>query len=345
MTTILRELMCKKILQFYKENGKLGTVRHFLAEGEKRSTIYRIIKRYETEGIEELKRGSGRKAWVATPEVVKKVKRQLVNTNRSVREVGRKVGIHWTTVQKIKERYEIKTNKCPKIPKYTESQRKRVKTNCRKLYRMLGTKVVVIDDETYCIADPKQIPGPKYYNFRDKSKVTPEVMFKSISKFPKKFLVWQAMDQNGNVSEPFVKYGTLNAEEYRRECLQNILLPFLRKHHSLSDCVFWPDLATVHYARDVQNWMKANGITFVQKSENPPNCPQARPIEKFWALTKREYAKTTKVPKTIQEFKKIWTDISKRVAKTHAKSLMSGVRRRLRVIGDKGVLKDFMTKN
>ena len=32
--------------------------------------------------------------------------------------------------------------------------------------------------------------------------------------------------------------------------------------------------------------MKKNGLTFVPKLSNPPNAPQIRPIEAFWAILK-----------------------------------------------------------
>ena len=32
--------------------------------------------------------------------------------------------------------------------------------------------------------------------------------------------------------------------------------------------------------------MRANGIAFVEKFENPPNAPQIRPIENYWGILK-----------------------------------------------------------
>jgi hypothetical protein len=45
------------------------------------------------------------------------------------------------------------------------------------------------------MADPKNIPGQKYFNFVHKSEVPNDVRHKPKEKFPKKFLVWQAMDE------------------------------------------------------------------------------------------------------------------------------------------------------
>lgn len=72
---------------------------------------------------------------------------------------------------------------------------KRAKTGCRKLYRQSVGKKFVIDGESYVMADPKNIPGQKYFNFVHKSEVPNDVRHKPKEKFPKKFLVWQAMDE------------------------------------------------------------------------------------------------------------------------------------------------------
>ena len=33
-------------------------------------------------------------------------------------------------------------------------------------------------------------------------------------------------------------------------------------------------------------FLKKNGIAFVEKDENPPNAPQIRPIENYWGILK-----------------------------------------------------------
>jgi hypothetical protein len=152
------------------------------------------------------------------------------------------------------------------------------------------------------MADPKDTPGNKYYHYINMSEVPDSVRFKPKDKLPKRYLVWQALDQFGNVSEPYIKMGTMKAEEYKSECLEKWLLPFILKYHSIPDVYFWPDLATIHYQKDVQNWLNSKGIQFVAKSRNAPNVPQLRPIEKFWALCKQMYSKRDQKPKNIIGF-------------------------------------------
>ena len=88
-------------------------------------------------------------------------------------------------------------------------------------------------------------------------------------------MVWQALDEQGNVSEPYVIRGSLRKHEYLRECLIKRLLPFIEKYHRKDEVLFWPDLSSVHYANICQDWLKDNGIGYVSREDNPPNLPQA----------------------------------------------------------------------
>lgn len=342
------ELFAKRVVHFYNEISGLNkneTVKHFLAEGAKENTLYGIIRRYHNTGTADYKPLSGRKPTVSTKKNIRKVKNRLIIKNLSVRKTGLELDIKRSTVQYIKKKNDIKSAKCQIAPKYTDNQMKRVKTNCRKLYRNSIGRILVLDDETYVMADPKNIPGNKFYHFVDKSKVKDKVRFRPKEKFPKKYLVWQAIDECGHISEPYVKVGTMKADEYRTECLQKRLIPFIEKYHDIEDVLFWPDLATIHYQIDVRNWMSSQNLSFVSKTANAPNVPQARPIEKYWALSKSKFGQRSRAPKNIIGFKKVWRTISEDVAKSSAKKLMGSVRRRLRLIGDKGVFAPLKEKN
>ena len=84
---------------------------------------------------------------------------------------------------------------------------------------------------------------------------------------------------------------TLNWVQWKHRCIKrNILrrlIPFFKKYQSIDNVVVWPDLATIHYAKDVQKSLKSHDITCLSKGLNPPNVPHARPIQAFRALTKK----------------------------------------------------------
>jgi hypothetical protein len=58
-------------------------------------------------------------------------------------------------------------------------------------------------------------------------------------------------------------------------------MPFVKKHHKIENVVFWADLDSSHYTIDVLEWLESQGIDYIEKKENAPNVPQARPIEKY----------------------------------------------------------------
>ena len=74
---------------------------------------------------------------------------------------------------------------------------------------------------------------------------------------------------------------------YRQECLKKVLLPYLARYYPDGDNVFWPDLASPHYAQDTLKLLKEAPMSFVPHGQNPPNVPQVRPIEDFWCLVKQ----------------------------------------------------------
>ena len=67
--------------------------------------------------------------------------------------------------------------------------------------------------------------------------------------------------------------------------------------------MFWPDLASIHYCKLAMEWYKKNNVKFVPKTENPPNCPELRVIEKYWAIIKRKMKKTKKLCRNIKDIK------------------------------------------
>ena len=63
------------------------------------------------------------------------------------------------------------------------------------------------------------------------------------------------------------------------ECIEKRLEPMIKEYYQDRNCVFWPDLASSHYANMVQNYML--DIRYVAKEVNLANVPIARPIEDF----------------------------------------------------------------
>ena len=63
-------------------------------------------------------------------------------------------------------------------------------------------------------------------------------------------------------------------------------MPFINMYHSDDKYLFWPDLASSHYANSVINFFEEKKLKLVAKKDNPANVPECRPIEDFWSILK-----------------------------------------------------------
>ncbi len=77
-----------------------------------------------------------------------------------------------------------------------------------------------------------------------------EVKFRAKKKFPEKLLVWVAISNKGHSNFYFrsQKEGAVNAEVYKNECIIKRLIPFIKENYLDNKYIFWPDLASAHYA-------------------------------------------------------------------------------------------------
>jgi transposase len=109
-----------------------------------------------------------------------------------------------------------------------------------------------------------------------------------------------AVSESG-ISEPvfFKASFAVNKEVYICKCLP-VLHKFIQKHHKNEKIVFWPHLASAHYTKDTLIRLEELKIEYVPKEEPPPNVPQARPIEIFWAYFKRKAYSNDYRPKDVK---------------------------------------------
>lgn len=342
MTRSENELRAKRIVRFFlneANQSKKITFQHFSAEGVSKSTLYCVLKRYRETGNDKYKTLSGRPRTVATPDIVHRTKRSLKSKpGTSVRVLAAKMGISKSTLSRIKTKdLNIKARVKKTVPRYFKDQSARAKSGARFVLDKKRRKVLVIDDETYVVIDPEDVPGRKFYHCTNPADVSYDEKTKKKTKFFKKYLVWQAIDQFGNVSDPYITTGTINGKIYLNECLRKRLLPFINKFHSPHEILFWPDLATSHYSKDVLQYLEQQNIEIVPKKKNPPNLPQCRPIEQFWAICKQKYSKLSRKPKNLNGFKRIWNNIATKVAQDHGRKLMEHGNKMLTQVSKNGV--------
>lgn len=234
---------------------------------------------------------------VATKQKLKAIQ-ELYQRNpaMSIAAAAKKLKMSKSYLGKLKlKKLGIKARTKKAAPKYVKDQEQRVKTACRKLYDQMSKKTLVLDDETYVNADPAETPGRKFYHSSDPKLVNYEHKVKNKSKFPTKYLIWQALDDEGNISRPFVSKGTANANVYRDECLCKRLLPFIHRHHEISSVLFWPDLATSHYDKGVTaSWTLKSSIMCLRRTILP-TCHNCAPSKSFGHYVKKNIPRLRKL--------------------------------------------------
>lgn len=343
LTVSERENLRKSIQRFTVKNPNsrpIDIVDHFVKEGYARATLFKNVKRCSEDVPIKDKKKSGRpSSWTCARR--SRLKR-LTNNRTGVSQIklGLKFGVHQSTVSRQLRKQGIKNYRREKTPKYTMSQALEAQKTCRRLVNQLyrsGDEVAMDDEKYFELDGPSQLGNRRFYS-DDKSECPDSVRFAGHAKFPVKILVWVAISARG-ISEPFIRKQrscAINKDIYREECLEKRLLPFLHKHHSDFNYVFWPDKATSHYANANREWMDQY-INYVSYNDNPTNVPQARPIETFWAnLAKKVYADnyiakneaclTNRIKLKLKEFDQ--SDLQR---------LMRGVKTKLRSIADHGI--------
>lgn len=334
-----REVLRERVYHLLGLRKKSDVIAHFKSEKIPTSTIYRLIKRWELGiGTKDLPK-KGRPAILNTPNQKKVAKFAQNKVGVSQNKLAVKYKVSRGCVRNILKKHNIEYFKREKAPKYTEKQLQEIPKKCRLLRRkyLSENPSIVMDDEKYFTFTNDNMPGNDGYYTANKKCVPEDVKFKCKLKFEKKILVWVVISEKG-ISRAVIRDSTgpaINAEVYQRECLP-IVQQFVNKYHSDGKYIFWPDLASSHYATTTQNWLKGRGVHFVPKDANPPNVPKARPIEDFWAILSRYVYSDGWEAKSSQQLKRRIQSQLKKIDLNVVQSMMRTVKSKLRKIEDAG---------
>lgn len=321
-----------KIVHSFLENPLLSASKLAKQLKMPRNTVWRVIKQYKetltTARKPHSKRRSGTVDRKLRGKVIKAVKR---NPNLSDRDLANKFQAAHSTVRRIRLREGIRSFRASKQPNRTLKQNNVARIRARKLYDQVLTKFdgcILMDDETYVKADFGQIPGQKFYLATARGDVPAKFKFVFADKFARKYMIWQGICSCGQKTKVFLTDKTMTSEVYKKECLQKRILPFIRAHDR--PVMFWPDLASCHYSKTVMEWYATNGVSVIPKDLNPPNCPQFRPIEKYWAITKRRLKAKGKLVRNMTQMKNWWNQIAKTVDEKGVRRLMCRITGKVR---------------
>ena len=254
------------------------------------------------------------------------------NCNASLRKSAKSCSTNTSMVQRVMKRNGLRYNKKKKVHKQTPEQFKRAKYRARKLYNKMlfeNTDCIPMDYESYVKMDGTTMLEPQLFIAKNGDILPTNVTQIAVKKFEDKVLIWQAICTCGKKYSIFYTKGTINKDIHIEECLKKRLLPLYRQHTYKP--LFWPDLVPAHYATLTVDFMEKNKIEFLSKWINPPNVPQLRPNERYWALTKSKFRENPKPVKDMTKFKKKWSLASRKIGKIFVQSLMRGVRPKIRL--------------
>ena len=157
-----------------------------------------------------------------------------------------------------------------------------------------------MDDESYFTYANATLAGNDGFYSSDVSSTTSDVKFKRKKKYEEKVLVSLIISTKGTSKPMFFESGQAINKQTYIGCLRKRLILFIDEHYKNEEYLFWPDLASSHYANEVVSFLDANNIKYMPKVKNPSNVPEARPIEEFWGQLKRlvyeDNWQTTSIP-------------------------------------------------
>jgi transposase len=329
INTSQQEVRRKHMYEFVEKHPdwpKNRIAQHFRDEEISKSTIYDVLDRIAKNiPPERIPRASPPHCKM-TKDKVKRLKTRIDHRDGiSQRGLAQVFNVSQSTISRtIKGKTPIRHYKKQKTPKRTAQQKAVARPKCTRLTSIFRGKKIIIDDESYFGLSNHSLPGNDGF-YSSNLDVTPiEVQLKRKEKFPPKLLIWVAFSEKG-ISKPYIVPSgqAINQDVYINECLNSRLIPFINEHHKNDEVVFWPDLASSHYANKVQDFLKAQKIEYVPKVRNIANVPELRPIEDFWALIKRDvYAKNWQADGLVQLsarikycFSKVNQDVIRRLAK------------------------------
>lgn len=219
------EVLRGRVYKFYADNiqsGKMHTVRHFMAEGVPRTTIYDILQRFDNRLPATRQPGSGGSNVKLTPRNLATLKRLFDHKDGiSQRQAAQRFKCTQQTISNSLKRLNIKARKKKRIPHRDERQISEAKRLCGRLYRKFSNCSWVIDDESYFTLSHSTISGNNIFYTSNVDNTPPSVKFSTKKKFEKKAIVWMIIGPNG-WSEPLIKESNFatNGSVYLEECIK-----------------------------------------------------------------------------------------------------------------------------
>jgi len=334
----------KRLYAFYdlnKEKGDRFIKNHFLAEGYNLKTISRFIKDAKNNVPLGRKKGRGKKPTVNTPINRERVRRLFdhkkgISQHRAASKLNcstRSIGRMLQTLKK-----PIRCFKQTKKTKRTLLQKALARPKCRRLYMKYHQHEFVMDDESYFTLSNSVLTENNTYYSSDCLLTPSDVVNWEKAKFEEKILLWIIFSSKG-IGQVYIAQSkqAINKYIYLDKCIKKRLVPFINKYYRGDQYVFWPDLASLHYANSVQIWLEENNINFLAKSDNPANLPEVSPIENVFVIIKRDVYRDGWSVSSIKQYKQRICLTMRKLPSDCVQNLMTSTIQRLDQVRQNGI--------
>lgn len=274
------------IIQLFRAGKRQSEIGRML--NVPRQTISDAIQRFKELGHTGRRPGSGRKPTVnisGNRQIISKRVRR--NSRLSMRRVARETGINRESVRLIaKNILRLKPYKLHKGQFLTDSNKLVRLQRCQ----MLMQRAAGQQWKRFLFSDEKLFTVEQGYNHQnDRIWSTDAPRNSEIverRQNPKSVMVWGGICSTGKTPLVFVDAGLkINQEMYRRDILENVLLPWAKQHFGNDKWTFQQDSAPAHKARNTQEWCKSHFPDFISAQEWPPYSPDLNPMDySIWSI-------------------------------------------------------------
>ena len=160
----------------------------------------------------------------------------------------------WYVGHILKKYTNIKCLKKYKKPQMNILQKKQARPKCRRLLKKFADHDFIMDDESYFTLSHTTLSGNSRFYSSNVCKTPDLIKNRYVTKFEPKILVYLAISPREMSRPIFFRTGlAVNQNVYKEKCLKQPLIPFIREKYRHRPYVFWPDLASSHYANSAQN--------------------------------------------------------------------------------------------
>lgn len=299
--------------------------------GVSRQLVSSAIKRYVELGSIGDRPGRGRKRTVRTARNRHIIKQRLVrNPHTKVRKMSRDLGISRSTVQRIvKCDLQLIPYKLRKAQLLTEKDKKVRLERCR----LLKQRSAASNWKNILFSDEKLFSIEQAHNHQN-DRIWSSTRPGAAAVIPRRqnaktVMVWGAICATGKTPLVFVENGIkINQENYRRDILESVVLPWSQQHFGNQPWIFQQDSAPAHRALSVQQWCKSNFPDFISSKEWPPYSPDLNPMDySLWSILE---ARTCSTPhRTVDDLKATLTREWDKISVEEVRKIVENFTKRL----------------